>query len=157
MYLVKVVSSTLHQMLKYPHEKGVVIVFGNSSIHPPPEVTTPVLEITHGDEDIFLSGFTLAEAWVVQTILAADEGMYVSSQSIYFMNKLQHVPGMELGRSGWKGVVALIDMPHNPHAFGLGCVPTKEDWVRKGEKIRGRGRARAKQVGKHYELSHRLI
>lgn len=45
---VKVFSSTLHQMLKYPHEGGVTIVFGNSSIHPPSEVTMPMLEINHG-------------------------------------------------------------------------------------------------------------
>ena len=44
LHQVKAVSSTLHQMLKYPHGKGVAIVFGNSSIHPPPEVSTPVLE-----------------------------------------------------------------------------------------------------------------
>jgi len=49
----------------------------------------------------------------------------------------------------------LADVSHNPHAFGLGYVPTKEDWVRKGKEIRGR--ARAKQAGKHYELIHRPI
>ncbi|GMP87932.1 hypothetical protein CsSME_00040106 [Camellia sinensis var. sinensis] len=52
-------------MLKYPHERGVATVFGNSSIHLPLEVTTPLLEINHGDEDTFLSGFTLAKAQVV--------------------------------------------------------------------------------------------
>ena len=88
MHQVKAVSFTLHQMLKYPHGKGVAIVFRNSSIHPPPEVTTPVLEIVHGDEDVFLSGFSLAEARVVQNILAIDEGLYVSAQSVYLTNKL---------------------------------------------------------------------
>lgn len=124
---VKVASSTLHQMLKYPYEAGVAIVFRNSSIHSPPEVTTPMLEINHCDEDVFLLGFTLAEARVVQTILAVHEDMYASAQSIYFMNKLQHVLGMGLRRSGRKGVVALTDVLHNPHAFGLGYVPIKED------------------------------
>ena len=65
LHQVKVFSSTLHQMLKYPHGKRVAIVFGNSSMHPPPEVTTPMLEIVHGEDDVFLSGFTLAEARVV--------------------------------------------------------------------------------------------
>lgn len=65
MHHVKAISYTLHQMLKYPHGVGVMIVFGNSSIHPLPEVTTPVLEINHGEEDVFLSGFTLAKARVV--------------------------------------------------------------------------------------------
>ena len=94
-------------MLKYPHRKGVAIVFGNSSIHPPPEVTVPVLEIGHGEEDVFLSGFTLAEARAVQTILAADEGLYVSAQLIYFMNKLQHVSGMGLETTDRKGVTEI--------------------------------------------------
>ena len=75
-------------MLKYPHGKGVAIVFGNSSIHPPPEVSTPVLEIEYGTVDVFLSRFTLAAARVVQNILAVDEGLYVSAQSMYLMNKL---------------------------------------------------------------------
>ena len=86
-------------MLKYPHRKGVAIVFGNSSIHPPPEVSTPVLEIEHGTEDVFLSGFTLAEARVVQNIMAVNEGMYVSAHSAYLMIKLQLIPVLGLGRS----------------------------------------------------------
>ncbi|KAF5933166.1 hypothetical protein HYC85_029337 [Camellia sinensis] len=92
LHQVKAVSSTLHQVLKYPHGKGVAIVFWNSSIHPPPEVSTPMLEIEHGAEDVFLSGFTLAEARVVQNILAIDEGLCVSAQSVYLMNKIPAHP-----------------------------------------------------------------
>lgn len=154
LHQVKTVSSTLHQILKYPHGKGVAIVFGNSSIHPLPEVT-PVLEIVHGEEDVFVFRFTLAEARAVQTILAADEGLYVSAQSIYFMNKLQHMPRMGLERSGLKGSTTLADVPHNPHAFGLGYTPTKEDWVRKGKEMADR--TRAKQIRKRYELVHKPI
>ncbi|GMP81320.1 hypothetical protein CsSME_00036072 [Camellia sinensis var. sinensis] len=142
-------------MLKYPHKGKAATIFGNSSIHPPPEVTTPLLEINHSDEDMFISGFTLVEAQVVQTILVEDEGIYVSAQSIYFMNKLRHILGMELKMSGIKGVAVLAEVPHNPHAFGLGYVPTKEDWRRKKEKMRER--AKAKRAGKHYELVHRPI
>ena len=152
LHQVKAVSSTLHQMVKYPHGKGVAIVFGNLSIHPPPESATPVLEIEHGMKDVFLSGFTLAEARVVQNILAINEGVYVSAQSVYLMNKPQHIPGMGLGKSGRKGSAALAEVPHNPHTFGLGYLPTKEDWVRKGREIVGR--ARAKKVGKPFELMH---
>ena len=66
-------------MLKYPHGKRIAIVFGNSSIRPPPEVTTPILQIVLGEEDVFLSGFTLAEARVVQNILAIGDSLYVSA------------------------------------------------------------------------------
>ncbi|KAF5934632.1 hypothetical protein HYC85_030803 [Camellia sinensis] len=155
LHQVKAVSSTLHQMLKYHHGKVVAIVLGNSSVHPLPEVTTLVLEIVHGKEDVFFSRFTLAEARAVQPILAADEGLYVSAQSIYFMNKLQHMTGMGLGRSGQKDVTVLADVPHNLHAFGLGYTPTKEDWVKKGKEMVSR--ARAKQTWKHYELVQRPI
>lgn len=81
--------------------------------------------------------------------------MYFSAQSVYFMNKLQHMPGMGLERSGRKGVIALADVPHNLHTFRLGYVPTKKDWVRKREEMASR--AKAKQVGKQYELIHRPI
>lgn len=77
-------------MLKYSHGKGVAIVFENSSIHPLLEVSIPILEIVHGKEDVFILGFTLAEARVMQNILAIDESLYVSAQSVYLMNKLQH-------------------------------------------------------------------
>ena len=40
----------------------------------------PVLKIEHGMKDVFMSGFTLAEARVIQNILAAEEGVYVSTQ-----------------------------------------------------------------------------
>ena len=113
--------------MKYPHRKGVAIVFVNSSIHPPLEVSTPVLEIEHGMEVVVLSGFTLAEARVVQNILAVNEGVYVSAQSVYLMNKLQHIPEMGLGKSGRKGVAALAEVPHNPHTFGLRYLPSKEN------------------------------
>ena len=96
-------------------------------MHLPPEVSTLVLEIKHGEEDVFLSGFTLAEARVVQDILAIDEGLYVSAQLVYLVNKLQHLPGMGLGKSSRKGVTAMAEVPHNPHTFGLGYTPTKED------------------------------
>ena len=108
-----------------PPWKGSTIVFGNSSIHPPPEVPTPVLEIEHGMEDVFLSGFTLAEARVVQTILAVNEGVYVSAQSVYLMNKLQHIPGMGLGKRSRKGVAALDKVPHNRHTLGWVICPPK--------------------------------
>ena len=73
------------------------------------------------------SHFTLAEAQVVQNILAIDMGLYISAQFVYLMNKLQHMPGMGLGRSGRKGVTASAEVPHNPYTFGLGYLPTKED------------------------------
>lgn len=97
----------------------------------------------HGKEDVFLSGFTLTKARVVQDMLVVDEeGLYVSAQSVYLMNKLQHVPGMGLGRSGQKGVAALAEVPHNPYTFGLGYTPTKEDSVRKGKEMAGRAKAK---------------
>ena len=91
---------------------------------------------------MFLFGFTLAEAQVIQNILAADECVYVNAQLVYLMNKLQHILGMGLGRSGRKGIAVSADMPHNPHTFGLGYLPTKEDWVRKSKEMAGRARAK---------------
>lgn len=54
----------------------------SSKIHPfvlPSEVTMPLLEIQHGEEDMFLSRVTLAEAQLVQTLMAEDEGLHVSA------------------------------------------------------------------------------
>ncbi|GMP67042.1 hypothetical protein CsSME_00027165 [Camellia sinensis var. sinensis] len=155
LHQIKVVSSTLHQLVKYPYGRGIATFFGNSSIHPPPEVITPLLEIQHGGEDVFLSGFTLAEAQLVQTLVAEDEGVYVSAQSIYFMSKLGHIPGMGLGQSGRKGITTASEVPHNPHAFGLGYAPMADDWKRKTEEIRER--IKAKRIMQQFELVHKPI
>ena len=53
-----------------------------------------LLEMQHGEEDAFLSCITLAEAQVVQMIMEEDEGLCVSDQLIYFLNKLGHITGM---------------------------------------------------------------
>ncbi|KAF5934654.1 hypothetical protein HYC85_030825 [Camellia sinensis] len=90
-----------------PYGKGVAIVFGNSSIHPPPVVTIPVLEMVHGEEDIFISGFTFVEAQVVQNIMTIDESIYVSARSgedflfcgflePWFNSEKQRAPGFEI-------------------------------------------------------------
>lgn len=94
LHQMKAISSTIHQLVKYPHKRGIATLFKNSSIHPPPEVTMLLLEIQHGEDDAFLSCITLAEAQVVQMIMVEDEGLYVSAQSIYFISKLGHITGM---------------------------------------------------------------
>ncbi|KAF5932738.1 hypothetical protein HYC85_028909 [Camellia sinensis] len=135
LHQVKAVSSTLHQMLKYPHGKGVAIVFGNSSIHPPPEVSTPVLEIEHGTEDVFLSGFTLAEARVVQNIMAVNEGMYVSAQSVYLMNKLKTYPWNGIGKERPEGRLSIGRSATQPSHLWTGPIwgTLNGRFVREGE------------------------
>ncbi|KAL7181327.1 hypothetical protein ACSBR1_040249 [Camellia fascicularis] len=139
---MKVVSSMVHQLVKYPFKDVIAIVYDNSAIYPPQGTTAPLLEIIHEEENVFLSGFSLAEARLVQTIMAEDDGNYVSTQSIYMMNKQGHIPGSGLERSGrWGGTVAK-EVSHNPHAFGLGYKPIIADWQRKGEELRGRLKAK---------------
>ena len=59
--------------------------------------------------------------------MAEDEGVYISAQSIYFMSKLGHIPGMGLGQSGRKCITTASEIPHNPHAFRLGYARTADD------------------------------
>ena len=145
---MRAVSLIVHQLVKYLHIGGIATIFGNSTIHPPPEVQ-------HGSEDVFLSGFSLAEAQLVQTIMAKEEGTHLSAQSVYMMNKLGYIPGSGLGRSGRQSTTEITMVMHNPHAFGLGYEPTVEDkekkWKEKKERIN------AKKTGKKYELVYRLI
>lgn len=155
LHQIKAVSSTVHQLVKYPFKCGIATVYGNSTFHPPQGTATPVLEIMHGKEDVFLSGFLLTEAWVVQTIMAEGDGTYVNAQSIYMMNKQRYMPRSGLGMSGRQGGTTAKEMIHNLHAFGLGYKPTIEDWKRKGAELRGR--INAKKAGKQYELVHKPI
>ncbi|GMP68869.1 hypothetical protein CsSME_00028331 [Camellia sinensis var. sinensis] len=65
LHQMKAVSSIVHQLVKCPYDGGIATVFANSPILPPPKATTPVLEINHGEEDVFLFRFTLAKAQLV--------------------------------------------------------------------------------------------
>ena len=69
-------------------------------MHSSQGTTTPLLDIIHGEEDGFLSGFSLEEARLVQIIMAEGDGDYVSVHSIHMMNKQGLIPGSRLGRSG---------------------------------------------------------
>lgn len=117
-------------------------MYSNSAIHPPKGTTAPLLEIIHRKEDVFFSGFSLAEARLVQTIMVEDDGNYMSAQSIYMMNKQGHVPRLGLDRSGKQENTIAKEMSPNPCAFGLGYKPTATDWQRKLEELRGRLKAK---------------
>ena len=62
------------------------------------------------------------------------------------MSKLGHILGMGIGQSGRKSIAIASEVPHNPHAFGLGYAPTADDWKRKIEEIRER--IKAKRTGR---------
>lgn len=92
---------------------------------------------------------------MVQSIMAEDDGTYISAQSIYMMNKHGHVLGARLGQSGRQGGTISKEMSHYSHAFRLGYKPTVENWQRKGDELRER--LKAKRNRRRYELVHKPI
>ncbi|XP_028055312.1 uncharacterized protein LOC114259500 [Camellia sinensis] len=75
LHQMNTVLSTMHQSVKYLDKMGIAIVFGCLSINSQLEVMTPLLEIWHGEDDVFLSRFTLAEAQLVYEEEWVDPGM----------------------------------------------------------------------------------
>ncbi|RVW81593.1 hypothetical protein CK203_049445 [Vitis vinifera] len=66
-YEARVISSSLHQKVKFIHDGQVITI---CSFHYAAISSKHILEISHSDEDLFLTGFTFDE---VQTIKMFDD------------------------------------------------------------------------------------
>lgn len=122
---VMVVPSTLHQKIILGLGSRILIIYGDSGIHPHIEDNAPLREIMHGEEDVALGGFSLVTSGKVYTI-QMDEDFSISSAALEMMRKMKYMPGMGLGRNQ-QGIAEFPSFPENSHRFGLGYVPKKSD------------------------------
>ncbi|RVX00888.1 Transposon Ty3-I Gag-Pol polyprotein [Vitis vinifera] len=93
------IPSSLHQKVKFIHEGQVVVVQSAGDMFISAE---PVLQISHSDDDLLLTGFTL-------------------------MRGMSYLPGMGLGRRQ-HGPSEFITIPDHDVPFGLGFIPTEADY-----------------------------
>ncbi|RVW66404.1 Retrovirus-related Pol polyprotein from transposon 412 [Vitis vinifera] len=101
------IPSSLHQKVKFIHDGQVVVVQSVGDMFIAAE---PVLEISHTDDDLFLTGFTFDE--------------HGSTVVLDIMRSMSYLPGMGLGRRQ-HGPSEFIAIPDHDVPFGLGSSPLR--------------------------------
>ena len=100
-YRAGVIPSSLHQNVKFIHDGRVVVVqsAGDRFIS-----AEPVLEISHVDDAIFLTGFTFDEVQTLEmedfcrAFVAMSFDQHSSTVVLNIMRSMSYLPGMGLGR-----------------------------------------------------------
>ncbi|RVW86563.1 hypothetical protein CK203_045630 [Vitis vinifera] len=97
------IPSSLHQKVKFIHDGQVVVVQSVGDMFIAAE---PVLEISHTDDDLFLTGFTFDEVQIVEIEDFCEILVDVSM-----------------------GPSEFIAIPDHDVSFGLGFIPTEADYL----------------------------
>ena len=129
-YRAGAIPSSLNQKVKFMHEGRVITIQFTRDTY---SISEPILEISHGDDDLFLSGFIFDEIQTIEVkqfykdhaALPFDE--HGSTMVLDMMRSMSFLPGLGLGRRqhGSEEFIAVVD--HNTH-FGLGFVPTEANY-----------------------------
>ncbi|KAL6319978.1 hypothetical protein AAG906_037055 [Vitis piasezkii] len=126
----RAIPSSLHQKVKFIHEGKVITIHYAGDTY---SNSKPVLEISHGDDDLFLTGFTFDEIQTKEVeqfsrdhvVFPFDEhGSTVVLDMMRFMSLL---PGLGLRRCQHDSTEFIAVVDHDT-PFGLGFVPTEADY-----------------------------
>ncbi|RVW62232.1 Transposon Ty3-I Gag-Pol polyprotein [Vitis vinifera] len=119
--------STLFQKVKFIHDGQVITVQSTRDMLASSE---PVLQISHSEDDLFLTGFTFDEIQTLEIedfhrdFVAMSFDQHSSTVVLDMMRGMTFLPGMGLGRrqQGPSEFIAAID---HDTTFGLGFIPTE--------------------------------
>ena len=116
--------------MKFIHEGRVITIQSTRDSY---STSVPVLEISHGDDDLFLTGFTFDEIQTVEVeqfcrdhaALSFDE--HGSTVVLDMMRSMSFLPSLGLGyhQHGFGEFIALVD---HDTPFGLGFVLIEADY-----------------------------
>ncbi|WJZ94855.1 hypothetical protein VitviT2T_013680 [Vitis vinifera] len=124
------IPSSLHQKVKFIHEGQVVVVQSAGDMFISAE---PVLQISHSDDDLLLTGFTFDEVQTLELrdfcrdFIAMSFDQHGSTVVLDIMRGMSYLPGMGLGRRQ-HGPSEFITIPDHDVPFGLGFIPTEADY-----------------------------
>ena len=118
--------------MKFIHDGQVITI---CSFHYAAISSKHILEISHSDEDLFLTGFTFDE---VQTIKMFDDlardylslpfDEFGSKVMIGMIQSMDYLPYLGLGRRQYEVSNFVFDMVQDL-PFGLGFEPTHRDYI----------------------------
>ncbi|RVW88107.1 hypothetical protein CK203_042911 [Vitis vinifera] len=148
------IPSSLHQNVKFIHDGWVIVVqfVGDMLIS-----AEPVLEISHADDDIFLTRFTFDEVQTLKmedfcrdfVVMSFDQ--HSSTVVLDIMRSMSYLPDMGLGRRqhGPSEFMAFLD---RDVPFGLGFIPTEAAYRHMARLHRERVRARLTHTPFYYPV-----
>ena len=121
------IPSSLHLKVKFIHDGQVITISSTGGAH---LTSKPVLEISHGGDDLLMTGFAFDE---VQTLELGDfvrDSVPISFDQhssmiiMDMMRSMSYMPCLGLGRRqrGRSEFITVLD--HDP-PFGLGFVPVE--------------------------------
>ena len=151
---VGVIPSSLHQKVKFIHERRIIMIQFNRDIVTSSE---PMLQISHSEDDLHLTGFTFDE---VQVVNLEDDSrdmvpmffyQYNSTLELSMMRGMSYMPGLGLGhrQQGPRELAFTID---HDIPCGLGYTPFEEDARHMARLRRDRVRACLSRVPFDYPL-----
>ncbi|RVW13642.1 Retrovirus-related Pol polyprotein from transposon 17.6 [Vitis vinifera] len=117
----------------------------------------PVLQISHSEDDLFLTGFTFDEIQTLEIedfhrdFVAMSFDQHSSTVVLDMMRGMTFLPGMGLGRrqQGPSEFIAAID---HDTTFGLGFIPTEADYRHMARLRKERVRARLSHTPFDYPI-----
>ncbi|RVW73547.1 Ribonuclease HI [Vitis vinifera] len=148
------IPSSLHQKVKFIHDGQIVVVQSVGDMFIAAE---PVLEISHTDDDLFLTGFTFDEVQTMEIedfcrdFVAMSFDQHGSTVVLDIMRSMSYLPGMGLGRRQ-HGPSEFIAIPDHDVPFGLGFIPTEADYLYMARLRKERVRARLTHTPFYYPL-----
>ena len=129
--------------MKFIHDGRVIVVqsVGDTFIS-----AEPVLEISHADDDLFLTRFTFDEVQTLEMedfcrdFVAMSFNQHNSTVVLNIMRNMSYLPGMGLGRRQHRPS-EFMAFPDRDVPFGLRFIPTKADYRYMARLCRERVRA----------------
>nr|CAN71602.1 hypothetical protein VITISV_008050 [Vitis vinifera] len=153
-HIAGAIPSSFHQKVKFIHDGQVITVRSTRDIFAASE---PVLQISHSENDLLLTGFTFDEIQTLEIedfcrdFVAMSFDQHSSTVVLDMMRSMTFLPGMGLGRrqQGPSKFIATID---HDTTFGLGFIPTEADYRYMARLRKERVRARLSHTPFDYPI-----
>ena len=127
---VEVIPSSLHQKVKFIHDRKVIMVQSLRNMFASSEL---VLQISHSEDDLFLTGFTFDEVQTLEVedfcrdFVAMSFDQYSSMVVLDMMRGMSFMPGMGLRQRQHEPMEFVATVNHDT-PFRLGFVPIEVDY-----------------------------
>ena len=140
--------------MEFIHDGQVIIVQSVGDIF---ISTKPVLQISHSDDDLLLTGFTFDEVQALemedffQGFVAMSFDQHCSTVMLDMMRSMSYIPGMGLGRRQHEPS-EFMAIPNHDVLFGLRFIPTEVDYRYMAQLRKERVRAQLNHTPFHYPV-----
>ena len=148
------IPSSLHQKVKFIHEGRIITIQSDRDVITSSE---PVLQISHSEDDLHLTGFTFDEVQVVsleddrRDMVPMSFDQYGSTLVLSMMRGMSYMPGLGL-RPRQQGPREFTITVDHDISYGLGYIPMADDARHMARLRRERVRARMSGIPFDYPL-----